>query len=47
MPTLTISEKTFNDFKEEQTSWRKATGIKWSADLLVAYLLDLSRKVKK
>ena len=47
MPTLTISEKTFNDFKQEQTDMRYQTGERWNADKLVSYLLELKRKVKK
>ena len=47
MPTLTISEETFNNFKQEQTDMRKETGEAWNADKLVSYLIELKRKVKK
>ena len=47
MTTLTISEKTFNEFKEEQANMRKETGERWDADKLVSYLIELKRKVKK
>ena len=47
MTTLTVSEETFNAFKEEQARKRKETGEKWDADKLVAYLLKESRKVNK
>ena len=47
MNTLNISEKTYNDFKDEQIRKRKETGRHWSADRLISYLLDMSRKVKK
>ena len=47
MTTINLSEETFNAFKEEQIKKRRETGEKWDADKLVAYLLNLSRKVNK
>ena len=47
MPTLTISERTFNNFKEEQLKQRKQTGKNWSADKLLSHLLEISKEVKK
>ena len=44
--TISVSEKTFNAFKAEQLRMRQ-TGKKMDTDELVAYLLDLSRKVNK
>ena len=47
MASITISEETFNDFKEEQLKQRKQTGKNWSADKLLSHLLEISKEVKK
>ena len=47
MTTITVSEKTLNNIKEEQASIRKETGKTPSANKIIENLFEMYRKVKK